>query len=93
MNYINNARIYIIEQTTNLNTSTTYIINNDQNYYPVNKLRNIAIEGTQTEYIFLNDVDFLVCPHLDTKLMNYLENPDRLPGNINDTNRVLRNFI
>ena len=30
-----------------------------QQYYPVNYLRNVAMEQVQTEFMFLSDIDFL----------------------------------
>ena len=30
-----------------------------QNYYPINYLRNIALENVETGFVFLSDIDFL----------------------------------
>ncbi|KAL4225615.1 Xylosyl- and glucuronyltransferase large2 [Mactra antiquata] len=36
-----------------------HVVYKDGQYYPVNYLRNVALENIQTEYAFLSDIDFL----------------------------------
>ena len=43
-----------------LNKNITYL----QNYYPINYLRNIALENVETGFVFLSDIDFL--PGIET---------------------------
>ena len=43
-----------------------------QPYFPVNFLRNVALEHAKTKYIFLNDVDFEPMPRLEDQLKKYI---------------------
>ncbi|XP_045174255.2 xylosyl- and glucuronyltransferase LARGE2s-like [Mercenaria mercenaria] len=36
-----------------------HVVYKDGQYYPVNYLRNVALENAQTEFMFLSDIDFL----------------------------------
>ena len=43
-----------------------------QAFFPVNFLRNVALEHAKTKYIFLNDVDFEPMPRLGGYLKKYI---------------------
>jgi len=38
--------------------------NSNENIYPINFLRNVALQNVKTEYVFLYDVDFVPMSHL-----------------------------
>ena len=41
-----------------------------QDFYPINYLRNVALNAAHTDYVFLSDVDFLPMPGLHNKLLS-----------------------
>merc|ERR1719322_1029686 len=41
-----------------------HVVYKEGNYYPINYLRNIALENVETGFVFLSDIDFL--PGVDT---------------------------
>ncbi|KAK2177255.1 hypothetical protein NP493_610g01001 [Ridgeia piscesae] len=41
-------------------------------FFPVNFLRNVALEHAKTKYIFLSDVDFEPMPRLEGHLKRYI---------------------
>ena len=41
-----------------------HVVYKEGDFFPINYLRNVALELSQTDYVFLSDVDFL--PSLDT---------------------------
>ena len=43
-----------------------------QPFFPVNFLRNVALEHAKTKHIFLNDVDFEPMPQLEGHLKRYI---------------------
>ena len=43
-----------------------------QPFFPVNFLRNVALEHAKTKYIFLSDVDFEPMPRLEGYLKRYI---------------------
>lgn len=43
-----------------------------QPFFPVNFLRNIALENAETKYVFLSDIDFEPMPGLDIHLQDYI---------------------
>ncbi|GAM29085.1 hypothetical protein SAMD00019534_122610 [Acytostelium subglobosum LB1] len=45
----------------------------NENLYPINELRNIAIELSKTEYIFTIDVDFVVSNGLNQHIKSHLQ--------------------
>ena len=45
-----------------------------QAYYPVNYLRNVALNNTITKYVFTNDVDFMPSRSLRQTLEHQLTN-------------------
>ena len=40
-----------------------HVMYKEGNFYPINTLRNLALEHTETDYVFLTDIDFLPSPH------------------------------
>ncbi|XP_065205204.1 xylosyl- and glucuronyltransferase LARGE2s-like [Planococcus citri] len=52
--------------------------------YPINKLRNIALEQVNTPYVFLSDIDFLPMPGLYSNLKKLVSNFE-----LNITNKAL----
>ena len=53
-----------------------HIVYPDGSFYPVNYLRNVAVENAQTQYVFLCDIDFLPYVHL----YGYLQEAARVLG-------------
>ena len=51
------------------------IINNSvsQGLYPINYLRNVALNNSVTDYVFLSDVDFIPVPGLHPYLQQNIE--------------------
>ena len=43
-----------------------------QDFFPVNFLRNVALENVETKYVFLTDIDFEPMPKLDIRLQDYI---------------------
>ena len=43
-----------------------------QDFFPVNFLRNVALENAETKYVFLTDIDFEPMPKLDIRLQDYI---------------------
>ncbi|KAK2186960.1 hypothetical protein NP493_183g01018 [Ridgeia piscesae] len=42
-------------------------------YFPVNFLRNVALDNAVTKYVFLSDIDFEPMSQLDIRLQEYIE--------------------
>ena len=40
-----------------------HVMYKEGNFYPINTLRNLALEQAETDYVFLTDIDFLPSPH------------------------------
>ncbi|GAM29109.1 hypothetical protein SAMD00019534_122850, partial [Acytostelium subglobosum LB1] len=53
----------------------------DERFYPINELRNVAIEFSRTNYIFTIDVDFVVSPNLNNHIREQLHEAN-YPTNI-----------
>lgn len=53
-----------------------HIVYKDGQFYPVNYLRNVALQQVQTEYVFLSDVDFLPMHGLYGNLRKQVVNQD-----------------
>ncbi len=51
---------------------------NFQVYFPVNALRNIALKGAKTFYVFLSDADFIPMPNLHDIITQHIQNVNRL---------------
>ena len=45
-----------------------------QDLYPINFLRNVALEQVLTDYVFLNDVDFMPIPNMYKYLRSFIHN-------------------
>ncbi|XP_020899478.1 LARGE xylosyl- and glucuronyltransferase 2 [Exaiptasia diaphana] len=50
-----------------------HIVFKEGQFYPVNYLRNVALENTRTPYVFLTDIDFLPMPDMDTYIRQMLK--------------------
>lgn len=55
----------VLKKRTNM---ALHLVYKDGEFYPVNHLRNVALEQAQTPYVFLSDIDFLPVPGLYEKL-------------------------
>ena len=44
-----------------------------QLYFPINKLRNLALENARTEFIFQVDVDFILSDNLEADVISTIE--------------------
>ena len=44
-----------------------------QDFFPVNFLRNVALDNAATKYVFLTDIDFEPMPGLDLRLQEYID--------------------
>ena len=44
-----------------------------QGLYPINYLRNVALNHSKTDYVFLSDVDFIPVPGLHAYLQQNIE--------------------
>ena len=42
-------------------------------YYPVNALRNIALHGVQTSYVFLSDIDLIPIDNMHDIVKGHIE--------------------
>lgn len=51
-----------------------HIVFKEGQFYPVNYLRNIALENVRTPYVFLSDVDFVPVPGMYSSLKQTLKN-------------------
>ncbi|KAK2150295.1 hypothetical protein LSH36_413g02052 [Paralvinella palmiformis] len=40
-------------------------------FYPINFLRNLALNGTSTRFVFVNDIDFIPCRESYKRLLKY----------------------
>ena len=40
-----------------------HVMYKEGDFYPINTLRNLALEHAETDYVFLTDIDFLPSPH------------------------------
>lgn len=50
------------------------IIFHFQLFYPVNFLRNVALNATETDFVYLADVDLILLPGIYDRLMeNYIK--------------------
>ncbi|KAI0235821.1 LARGE xylosyl- and glucuronyltransferase 2 [Lamellibrachia satsuma] len=49
-----------------------HLVHESGSYYPVNYLRNVALDNAITKYVFTNDIDFLPSPNLHKLLEHYL---------------------
>ncbi|KAI0237637.1 LARGE xylosyl- and glucuronyltransferase 2 [Lamellibrachia satsuma] len=49
-----------------------HLVSEEGDFYPVNFLRNVALERIETKYVFLTDVDFEPMPRLDERLKEYI---------------------
>ncbi|KAI0214349.1 hypothetical protein LSAT2_000556 [Lamellibrachia satsuma] len=49
-----------------------HIVRAEGKIFPVNFLRNVALENAETKYVFLSDIDFEPMPGLDTHLKHYI---------------------
>ena len=58
------------------NNVAIHVVYTDGRFYPVNYLRNIALDNTRTQYIFLSDIDFLPMP----ELYSYLQEAAKVLG-------------
>ena len=49
------------------------MLNVCQLYFPINKLRNLALENARTEFIFQVDVDFILSDNLEADVVSAIE--------------------
>ncbi|XP_074597011.1 uncharacterized protein LOC141852066 isoform X2 [Brevipalpus obovatus] len=71
-------RMYLEKKLRNLNLSSgsdiTFVLGpDDQNSYPINKLRNIAIEKVRTRFMLILDADFQPSPNLEENFSPLLD--------------------
>eukprot|EP00095_Tigriopus_kingsejongensis_P005592 snap_masked-scaffold12_size759060-processed-gene-6.2 protein:Tk05592 transcript:snap_masked-scaffold12_size759060-processed-gene-6.2-mRNA-1 annotation:"glycosyltransferase-like protein large2" len=71
-----------VQNSVNLRSRTNigyHVVYKEGNLYPVNYLRNVALENVHTPYVFLSDIDFLpgmnVYQSLLVNIQKYLSNP------------------
>ncbi|KAK2178031.1 hypothetical protein NP493_565g02024 [Ridgeia piscesae] len=50
-----------------------HIVKESGEFFPVNFLRNIALDNAATKYVFLTDIDFEPMPQLDIRLQEYID--------------------
>ncbi|KAK3720769.1 hypothetical protein QZH41_011787 [Actinostola sp. cb2023] len=50
-----------------------HIVYKEGQFYPVNYLRNVALENTRTPFVFLTDIDFLPMPEMDVYVRQMLK--------------------
>lgn len=59
------SRSHVFEKRKNVGVHLVY---KDGDFYPVNYLRNVALQQAKTKFVFLTDIDFLPLPGLYEKL-------------------------
>ena len=76
------------EQDTNNNNNNNSNSNNSKSqttsWYPINKLRNIALDHVQTTHVLVLDVDFIPSEGLDEAIQNVLQQ-----GTTNDNDAIV----
>ena len=59
-----------------------------QDYYPINKLRNIALNSSFTDYILTIDADFIPSKHLEAAVQSQIR-----AGFFDDVNATVRAIL
>ncbi|KAK2177256.1 hypothetical protein NP493_610g01002 [Ridgeia piscesae] len=54
------------------NNIALHLVGESGTFFPVNFLRNVALDHAKTKYIFLSDVDFEPMPRLEGHLKRYI---------------------
>ncbi|KER29887.1 hypothetical protein T265_03580 [Opisthorchis viverrini] len=70
------SRSQLLVNRTNIGYHLVYV---DGILYPINKLRNVAMQFAQTKFIFILDVDFIPSPNMYSELKTTIERQVRGP--------------
>ena len=68
---VNKQHIVHWEKSPSLNSRCNvgyHVVYKEGGFYPINALRNLALEQAATDYVFLADIDFLPSPHAVSSL-------------------------
>ncbi|GAA55819.1 glycosyltransferase-like protein LARGE [Clonorchis sinensis] len=78
------SRSQLLVNRTNIGYHLVYV---DGVLYPINKLRNVAMQFAQTKFLFILDVDFIPSPNMYRELKTIIERQLRGPNKETRTER------